>query len=425
MSPVNEKDLTYEGCYGSKLGYDALDDFLDECFQANIDAEKAGSDDRFSTCVWGHSGIGKTAKIKQRAKYPVTWAPNGDEPKEYPGQKVYNVPIAQMEEMGDLHGMPDKHVEMAKGEKRQWVPTDVVEGWQKESWDVMASSGVRTMYAPPDWVPREPGPSILLLDDWNRASGRIIKGIMQLLQNYAMVSWSLPPGCNIVLTGNPDEQDYLVTSIDSAILTRIRSATLVHEAKEWAVWAQGAGIDSRLISFALSYPEMMVGPERTNPRTLAEFGRNLKRVPDVKSKENQKKFMMMGNSLLDEDTVRTSMVFFERDVEMVIEPEQILAGEEWIEKKVSKLMKADARGEKRVDVIGVICDRLFAYVVQPDVDPKKNEIENFQKFVTTGSLPEDLRHNLCLRIARVRDNGRMQKWIMHNKLLTKMIMDVV
>ena len=281
------------------------------------------------------------------------------------------------------------------------------------------------MYAPPDWVPREPGPSILLLDDWNRASGRIIKGIMQLLQNYAMVSWSLPPGCNIVLTGNPDEQDYLVTSIDSAILTRIRSATLVHEAKEWAVWAQGAGIDSRLISFALSYPEMMVGPERTNPRTLAEFGRNLKRVPDVKSKENQKKFMMMGNSLLDEDTVRTSMVFFERDVEMVIEPEQILAGEEWIEKKVSKLMKADARGEKRVDVIGVICDRLFAYVVQPDVDPKKNEIENFQKFVTTGSLPEDLRHNLCLRIARVRDNGRMQKWIMHNKLLTKMIMDVV
>jgi len=426
---LNEKDLTYEGCYGDRVTYSELDDFLDESFAANFHAEKSSSDERFATCIWGHSGIGKTAKVKQRAARTYKWAHNGDAPKEYPGQKVYNVPIAQMEEMGDLHGLPDKHIMVAKkGEKsvhETWIPIDVVEGYQREGWEVVHSAGVRMMYAAPDWVPREPGPAILLLDDWNRASVRIIKGIMQLLQNYAMVSWSLPPGCNIVMTGNPDEQDYLVTSIDSAILTRIRSVTLKHDSKEWSVWATGAGVDPRLISYVLQYPEMMIGPERTNPRTLAEFGRNLVRIPDVKTKENQKRFIMMGNALLDEDTVRSAMVFFERDVQMVVPPEAILAGESWVSKHIADLMKADKRGEKRVDVMGVICDRLFAFVAQPGTEPTKKSVENFQNFLTLDTIPEDLRHNLCLRVSRVRDDGRMQKWIMHNQLLVKMIMEVV
>jgi len=242
-----------------------------------------------------------------------------------------------------------------------------------------------------------------------------------LLQNYGMVSWSLPPGCNIVLTANPDEQDYLVTSLDSAILTRQRHITLKHDAKEWAVWAQAEKLDTRVISFVLQYPEMMIGPERTNPRTLAEFGRNVKRIPDLASTENQKRFMMLAHALLDEQTVSTMMVFMERDVEMIVEPEQILEGQDWIPKHISKLMN---RQEQRVDVLGVICDRLFAYVVQPDTKQTKKAIENFQKFLTMKHIPEDMRHNFCLRIARVRE-GHAQRWILHNDVLTKMILEVV
>jgi hypothetical protein len=284
------------------------------------------------------------------------------------------------------------------------------------------SAGVKTMYAPPDWVPSEPGPSILLLDDWNRTSVRIIKGLMQLLQNYGMVSWKLPEGCNICLTGNPDEQDYLVTSIDSAILTRIRSITLKVDAPEWAVWAQAAGIDSRLINFCLTYPEMMIGPERTNPRTLSDFGRCLKKISDLASKESQIRFKMLASALLDEQTVSTLMVFVERDVEMIIEPLQVLKGEDWIPKHIKKLMSG---AEKRVDVLGVICDRLYAYLVQPDVVPDKKTVKNFQDFLCMDDVPEDLRHNLCLRISRVRDNGKTQQWIMQNDKLKKLILEVV
>lgn len=431
MGGVNEKELTYEGCYGEKVSYTEMDAFLDDCFEANRRADANGCDERFAACVWGHSGIGKTAKVKQRAKRPLEWAFNGDKPKKYEGHEVYSVPIAQMEEMGDFHGMPDRHLCVAKqisGERRdEWVPVEVAEGYVKEGWEIVHSEGIRTMYAPPDWVPRNPGPSILLLDDWNRASVRIIKGLMQLLQNYGMISWHLPPGCNIVMTGNPDEQDYLVTSIDSAIVTRIKSVTLRHDAKEWSVWAQGARIDPRVISFVLQYPEMMVGKERTNPRTLSEVGRSIVGLNDLSDKAVCKRFSMIANSVLDEETVSALTVFMERDVEMVVSPEDILSGKDYIGKHLKKLMSGK---EKRIDILGVTCDRLFAYMVQPDMKSTKKAVQNFQDFLTMEEVPEDMRHNLCMRLCHYesegeRAKGEMGEWILGNPKLKEMILSVV
>lgn len=420
---TNEKEFSLKGCYGDQVNYEGLREFIEDSFQSNRDAEASGSDERFATCVWSHAGVGKTSIVKQHCKKPVIW-----QGKNYPGYTVYDVPIAQFEEMGDLHGMPSRHIKVAKagegGPQEVWVPEEVSHGWFKDGWQIMPSAGVQTRYAPPDWVPSDPGPSILLLDDWNRASVRIIKGIMQLLQNYGMVSWKLPAGCNIVLTANPDEQDYLVTSIDSAILTRFRSITLLHDAKEWAIWAQSAGLDTRGISYLLRYPEMMIGKERTNPRTLAQCFRDVKRIPDLSSKENVRRFKRMAMSLLDEETVSSLIVFMERDVELVIEPEQILAGKDWswIQAHVEKLM---GDREKRVDVLGVIFDRLFAYLVQPDTKADKTRIENFQKFITIESIPEDMRHNICLRLSRIKDGGKSHQWILHSNKLTKLIMQVV
>lgn len=118
------------------------------------------------------------------------------------------------------------------------------------------------------------------------------------------------------------------------------------------------------------------------------------------------------------------IVFMERDVELIIEPDQILAGRDWsgIEAHIAKQMSGR---EKRIDILGVMCDRLFAHIVQQGVQPTKEAIENFQRFVTLDAIPEDMRHNLCLRIARVKDGGRTTQWILNNKILTKQIMSVV
>jgi hypothetical protein len=417
---TNDFQLSWKGCYGAKVGYLDLDDFLEESFSLNAEAE-GNHHEKFCTCVWGHSGVGKSAKIDQFRHVPVEW-----QGQKYNGYDVRHVPLAQFEEMGDLHGLPSKHVLVRKGETKRWVPSEVARGYTNTGWTIDHEAGIRTMYAPPDWVPTEPGPSVVHLEDWNRASGRIIKGIMQLMQTYGMMSWKLPPGCNLVLTANPDEQDYLVTTIDKAILTRIRSATLKHNAKEWAVWADAAGLDPRGISFVLAYPEMMIGSERTNPRTLAEFFRYTGRIPDLAEKARLGRFKRMGYALLDDQSVSSIVTFFERDVELVIEPDWILEDRPLPNGKsildhVKDLM---TRKEKRIDVMAVTIDRLYARVVNPECEQNEERIEAFQKFLTSPYVADDMRHAVCLRLFRVRDGGRSVRWLMGNDDLKQLIMDV-
>lgn len=416
---VNEFELSYEGCHGMKVSYAGLEDFLEDSFAMNELAEETGGE-KFAICMWGHAGIGKTQFCKQFVNRPVTW--RGDE---YDGYEVFDVPIAQFEEMGDLHGLPDRHILLRNGEDERWVPEEVMEQYVNIGWEVDAEAGVRTMYAPPDWVPQKPGPSILLLDDWNRTSIRVVKGCMQLFQNFGMVSWKLPPGCNIVMTGNPDMQDYMVTSIDSAMLTRIRSVTLKwdsHTAKEWALWAQGEGVDERGISYVLKYPEMALGRERTNPRTLTQFFRFLKMVGKIKDSEQRQRVAMQAHALLDEETVASLFTFLEREMELICDPEDILNGEESAFQHIRDLM---SRKERRIDILGVICERLYVLVAQDECEQTPERVKNFQRFVTMDCIPDDMRHGVCRRIAKSKNRARGAGWLKDNKMLKKLILDTL
>ena len=145
-------------------------------------------------CIWGLHGIGKTELVRDLAQQL--------------GYDFVYIAPAQFEEMGDLVGMPKIAVDSVKGEVTRFVA--------------------------PEWVPKKQGPGILLLDDVNRADDRILRGIMQLLQNYAVVSWSLPAHWLIVLTANPDNGDYSVTTLDDAMLTRMLHVTLEFDVHSWA-----------------------------------------------------------------------------------------------------------------------------------------------------------------------------------------------
>ena len=174
------------------------------------------------------------------------------------GASVYCAP-AQFEEMGDLHGMP--------------TIVDPDPGKPGDEY---------TVYRPPEWVPTEEGPGILLLDDINRADDRILRGCMQLLQNFELFSWQLPAKWQIVATANPEGGDYSVTPMDDAMLTRMLHATLKFDARIWAEWATGAGVDRRGIAFVLTYPEVVTG-KRTTARSLTQFFDQIGDIEDLKA----------------------------------------------------------------------------------------------------------------------------------------------
>ncbi len=159
-------------------------------------------------CIWGEHGIGKTRLVEQFAREQ--------------GMKFSYLAPAQFEEMGDLAGLPELE-------------------------------GGKMVFKPAAWVPREEGPGILLIDDFNRADERILRGLMQLLQGYGLAGWQLPPRWQIVLTANPDRGDYSVTPLDEAMLTRMLHVELRFCMEDWLSWAEREGLDARALRFMRLY----------------------------------------------------------------------------------------------------------------------------------------------------------------------------
>lgn len=404
----NEKcdflDESLKGCYGSRLKPSAVKKWLVDNILGNIDREV-----RITLNIMGCAGTSKTSLVKSLANTPVEW--NG---KEYDGFKIVDIPLSQIEEMGDILGFPVEEIKMkTKDGEDVWIKA--VDSLIRSCLDAgyTTDGEQRTIYAPPSWVPKDECPGVLLFDDGNRASQRILKGIMQLIQDYRTISWSIPRGWTIVLTGNPDNRMNQVTSMDTAQLSRMKFVTLVPDAKEWALWAEQNGIDGRLISFVMKYPEMMIGPERTNPRTLAEFGRALRRFSSVGS--DSPDWLTEAYASLDDCTVEALMVFLQSaDVGLVIEPDEILLDYDLVKDKVKKLMH-DYK-EPRIDIINIINTRLYARITSKDYVFDKKHVPNFQAWLLDKNIPHEISYALARRIGSS-GNKYSSAWLSNKDVL--------
>jgi len=328
--------------YGMESNATEVRKFVEHIIQTNIDAEQR-THKKSPICIWGTHGIGKTEMVQQIAQdMDFKWS--------------YIAP-AQFEEMGDLVGMPS-----------------IEDG--------------RTIFSSPDWVPTEEGPGILLIDDVNRADDRILRGIMQLLQNYELISWKLPPLWQIVLTANPDGGDYSVTPMDDAMLTRMMHITMNFDPKAWAIWAEKAGVDSRCINFVLTYPEIAQGRQST-PRSLVQFFQSIERIK--KFSEELPLIQMLGSSCLDEETVTAFITFIQQNLSELITPEAILKTKNFdleVEKHIKEIVQKEVL---RVDIIATLCTRLVNYLTLKNIKPDKEEIKNIQSFIKMDIIPNDLR----------------------------------
>lgn len=331
--------------YGLKSSSTEVTDFVKHILKSNREYEDLGRK-KTPVCIWGRHGIGKTDLVGQIAnEMDYKWA--------------YIAP-AQFEEMGDLLGMPK-----------------VVDGV--------------TSFVPPEWVPKEEGPGILLIDDVNRADDRILRGIMQLLQNFELVSWALPPQWQIVLTANPDGGDYSVTSMDDAMLTRMMHITMEFNVKAWAKWAEENKVDPRGINFVLTYPEMVKGV-MTTPRSLVQFFNSIQTLKNLE--EQLPLVQTLAASCLDEETVTAFITFVQQNLSELIEPEKILAAKDFdrdVKQVVENMVKKDIL---RVDILATLCTRLSNYLIINKIKPDKDQIKNIQSFIKMEVLPNDLRLSL-------------------------------
>ncbi len=350
--------------YGAELDAIALDRILGHIFKTNLASEDATGRRPTPICIWGSHGIGKTSLIKDFAQRN--------------GWKFRYCAPAQFEEMGDLHGLPVTH-----------DPNPEVHGDET------------TIYLPPDWVPKtdDTGPGILLLDDINRADDRILRGLMQLLQEFEMFSWTLPRKWQIVCTGNPDSGDYSVTTMDDAMLTRMLHFTMVYDHKAWLAWAYYRGLDQRGIAFLMTYPETVSG-HRTTPRSLEQFLQQISGISDLR--KELELVSALAHSALDQATATAFIAFVNDELSELINPEDVLDPTRWpaAHQRLSALAQG-AEQAKRVDRLSTICSRLVLHLKRNGQQLDDRGADCLCEFVVHPSLPGDLRFSLHRDLALI------------------------
>ncbi|MGM9794298.1 MAG: AAA family ATPase [Candidatus Cryptobacteroides sp.] len=162
------------------------------------------------------------------------------------GMPVVALFLGQMSDPGDLIGIPSKNEQTGK-----------------------------TDFMPPYWFPINGKPIVLFLDELNRARPEILQTIMDLALNRKLAGRHLPEGSRIIAAVNEGDQ-YQLTDLDPALVSRFNIVQFVPTAQEWLLWAKKAELDQRVIDFIQEDPIWL----DKNPDTREGADTGLDKTPD-------------------------------------------------------------------------------------------------------------------------------------------------
>jgi hypothetical protein len=162
----------------------------------------------------GRHGIGKSEIIEQFFSQR--------------GSRVVALFLGQMSDPGDLIGLP------APG------------------------AGGKTEFRPPWWFPLDNRPVTLFLDELNRARPEILQTVMDLILSKTLAGRTLPAGSRVLSAVNEGEE-YQLTDLDPALLSRFNIYYFSPTVEEWLLWASERKIDGRVISFIEQNPDCLDG----------------------------------------------------------------------------------------------------------------------------------------------------------------------
>lgn len=162
------------------------------------------------------------------------------------GMRVVPLFLGQMSDPGDLIGIPNRNEATGK-----------------------------TDFMPPYWFPLDGKPIVLFLDELNRARPEVLQTIMDLALNRKLAGRSLPEGSRIISAVNEGDQ-YQLTDLDPALVSRFNVAAFRPTVQEWLLWAEKAGVDPRVRDFIRENPIWL--DKNADAREGADTG--LEKTPD-------------------------------------------------------------------------------------------------------------------------------------------------
>lgn len=169
------------------------------------------------------------------------------------GKKVVTFFCSQAADPGDIIGLPRYNEETGK-----------------------------TEFALPWWFPIDNTPVVLFLDELNRARPEILQVVMDLTLNRTLAGKHLPEGSQIISAVNIGDE-YQLTDLDPALLSRFNVYLFEPTPSEWLKWAKSAGVNNAVTSFIESNIKYLdqVAPEDSETMNKYADRRAWCRVSDI------------------------------------------------------------------------------------------------------------------------------------------------
>ena len=355
--------------------------------------------------IEGEAGIGKTTTILQFTK---------DNNMDY-----VKLSLSQLEELGDLVGFPIKEFQVAKttddGQKvDKWIPENVMPMYIQQKY--VPTGEKRMTHAAPEWIQGKGENGLLILDDYTRADARFMQATMEIIDRQEYVSWKLPKGWTVILTSNPDNGDYQVTSLDEAQKTRFITSYLKFDLECWARWAEENEIDTRCINFMLLHPELT--EKRANARSFTTFFNSISSLESFE--ESLPIIQMIGEGSVGGEFATMFTMFINNKLDKLVTPKDILTNNSW-EYIKGQLKSCIGEGNNyRADIASLMTTRLINYAVHYSNNNTVTQpmIDRITNLITEDIFSNDLKYYMVKGIL----NGNKQKFtkLMLNPEVIKM-----
>jgi hypothetical protein len=354
--------------------------------------------------VEGPAGIGKTSSIVQLAQEL--------------NMDIVRLNLAELEDLSDLVGFPLKEYEIVNEDKvSKWVPETLLPQYIASKYKPTGNK--RMSYAAPEWINNKKEGGILILDDYTRADARFMQATMTLIETQTYYSWCLPKNWHIILTTNPDDGNYNVTSLDSAQKTRFITVNFKFDVDVWARWAEKQDIDTRCINFLLLHPELV--KDDTNPRSIMTFFNSISSIPEFKNELPLIQMIGEGSVGVEFSTMFTT--FINNRLDKLVTPKDVLLheNEAYI---IGELRNCIGRDDNyRADIASILTTRIINYTINYSETNSitKKIIDRLIKLSTDeDTLTNDLKYIIVKKIL----NANKQKFqgMMLNPEVIKMAM---
>jgi len=332
----------------------------------------------------GTPGLGKTTICRELAKDL--------------GRGFYKLNLAQLTEPSELVGYYSKEYQVAKGDDVRWVTENMLPRSSEAGYKYANLS--RTSPCPPDWVVNLKDNSLLLLDDYSRGNSLFSQAVMELINEQTMIGWDLKSKkVQIILTENPDDGEYNVSSMDKAQNDRMMKIHMVWDAQDWAERAEKIGLDERLINFVLWAPELLEQKKdqgisasgNVTPRMMDKFFSLVSTIDDFD--KHLDKISLFGNISVGSSITGQLTNFINKRLDKLPSVEKLL--------KVYDVATAKAQltascGDSEEDSINwkgataaILCTRMFNYARHHGKGMSKDNIKQYLELILHPSFSVD------------------------------------